>query len=204
VTYVKVLAAVDRSVAPTPRKLKIAMSQGGHRRLDEGTYNLAASYIPDGFAGPRLSKSLCRPIPIEKATYEPFEQRYEQRTKAAYRQEQLLVERLERHLRKRGHDVTRHALTLPDGTELRTDLFDHDTGLLVEAKAVTDRAAVRMAIGQLLDYRRPVDPAPSECAVLLPERASPDLVGLLDTLGIALSWSSGDRFRDNRGGALVR
>jgi len=55
--------------------------------LDEGTYNLAASYIPDGFAGPRLSKSLCRPIPIEKATYEPFEQRYEQRTKAAYRQE---------------------------------------------------------------------------------------------------------------------
>jgi len=87
VTYVKVLAAVDRSVAPTPRKLKIAMSQGGHRRLDEGTYNLAASYIPDGFAGPRLSKSLCRPIPIEKATYEPFEQRYEQRTKAAYRQE---------------------------------------------------------------------------------------------------------------------
>ena len=58
VTYVKVLGAVDHSVAPTPRNLEIAMSQGGHRRLGEATYNLAASYIPDGFAGPRLSKSL--------------------------------------------------------------------------------------------------------------------------------------------------
>lgn len=102
VTYVKVLGAVDHSVAPTPRMLKIAMSQGGHRRLDEATYNLAASHIPDGFAGPRLSESLCRPIPIEQATDEPFEQRYEQRTNAVYRREQLLVERPERHLRKRA------------------------------------------------------------------------------------------------------
>lgn len=146
-TYVEVLGAVDQSVAPTPPMLDIAMSQGGHRRLDEATYNLAASHIADGFAGPRLTKSLCRPVPIEQSTDEPFEQRHEQLTTAAYRREQRLVERLERHLRKRGHDVTRHALTLTDGTELRTDLFDHDTGLLVEAKAGTDRAAVRMAIG---------------------------------------------------------
>jgi len=35
VTHVKVLGAVDHSVAPTPHMLRIAMSQGGHRRLDE-------------------------------------------------------------------------------------------------------------------------------------------------------------------------
>lgn len=171
--------------------------------MDEESYLVAVSHIPDGFAPPRLNTALCRTIPIEETTDEPFAQRFEPSTEMAYRREQRLVKQLERHLRKRGHDVTRQALTLPDGTELRTDLFDHDTGLLVEAKASADRAAVRMAIGQLLDYRRHVHPAPDLCAVLLPERPTSDLVELLDALDVALVWSSGSRFRDNRGGALV-
>lgn len=155
--------------------------------MDEESYLVAVSHIPDGFAPPRLNTALCRTIPIEETTDEPFAQRFEPSTEMAYRREQRLVKQLERHLRKRGHDVTHQALTLPDGTELRTDLFDHDTGLLVEAKASADRAAVRMAIGQLLDYRRHVHPAPDLCAVLLPERPTSDLVERSSTLWTSLS-----------------
>jgi hypothetical protein len=98
--------------------------------------------------------------------------------------------------------VTRHAITLPDGTELRSDLFDHDTRLLVEAKATSTRAAIRMAIGQLLDYRR-FDPSPETCAVLVPEPPTTDLVDLLEGLDLAIVWPAAGRFRDNRRGALV-
>jgi hypothetical protein len=41
------------------------------------------------------------------------------------------------------------------------DLFNSATKELVEAKATTDRGAIRMAIGQLADYRRFVDDHPS-------------------------------------------
>ena len=43
------------------------------------------------------------------------------------------------------------------------DLFDDDRGVLVEAKANADRGGVRMAIGQLKDYRRMIG---SECKQL--------------------------------------
>jgi hypothetical protein len=203
VTSVRVLGAVDLNVAPTPKMLEVAVGQGGHRRIERRAYQRAAAYVPDGFAHPRLEEPLARPIPIERSTDEPFEQRFEAATHRAYRREQILVERLGRHLRRRGHEVSRHAITLPDGTELRSDLTDHDMGLLVEAKAEADRASIRMAIGQLADYSRFISPAPKAQAVLVPERPAADLIELLDELKIGLIWMSGGRFRDNRGGTLI-
>lgn len=201
-TYVEVLGAVDQAAAPTPRDLDIAMSQGGHRRLEEDTYRRAALHVPGGFAPSPVDTALSRSVPIERATDEPIKQRFEPSTKLAYRREQQLVDRFAQYLQDRGHGVTRNALTLRDGTALYTDLFDHDTRLLVEAKAVSDRAAIRMAIGQLLDYRRLVDPAPEVCAVLLPEAPTEDLVDLLDSLDIVIVWESDGLFSDNRRGAL--
>jgi hypothetical protein len=203
VTEVKVLGAVDASVAPTPLMLDAPVHQGGHWRVNADVYERAAEYVPNGFRPVRLKAPLCRPISIERASSEPFEQRFEAATRQAYRREQLLVERLDKQLRKKGRTVSRHAITLPDGTELRSDLFDHDTGLLVEAKASVDRASMRMAVGQLLDYERFVTPVPRVKAVLVPERPPADLVALLESLDIAVIWSAGDHFRDNRGGTLV-
>jgi len=51
-------------------------------------------------------------------------------------------------------NVSRHAITVPDGTQLRSDLTDHDTRVPVEAKAAADRASIRMGIGQLADSAR--------------------------------------------------
>lgn len=203
VSEVRVLGAVDISVAPTPMMLDIPPRQGGHWRIDAYAYNRAVAHIPNGFRATRLKSPLCRPIPVERTTFEPFEQRFEAATRTAYRREQLLVERLSKHLRQKGHTVTRHAITLPDGAELRSDLFDHGTGLLVEAKASADRASIRMAIGQIPDYERYVGPRPRAKAVLVTERPTDDLVSLLDSLDVGVIWAAGGRFRDNRGGKLV-
>lgn len=203
VTYVEVIAAVDSSVAPTPLMIDVPVTQGGHWRIEPRAYAEAAAHVPSGFRPPRLRAPLSRPVPIERATDEPFEQRFEISTRIAYRREQRLVERFARQLRAKGHLVTRHAITLPDGTELRSDLFDHQSHLLVEAKANADRASIRMAIGQLLDYSRFVTPEPKALAVLVPVRPSMDLVELLDSHGIALIWLSKRGFSDTRGGVLV-
>jgi hypothetical protein len=53
------------------------------------------------------------------------------------------------------------------------DLFDKTTRTLYESKGTVTRAAVRMAIGQLADYARLVDPRPQRVS-LLPERPRDD------------------------------
>jgi hypothetical protein len=58
------------------------------------------------------------------------------------------------------------------------DIIDQTENVLYEAKGVATREAVRMALGQLLDYSRHVLGDPS-LAVLLPAVPSADLVALL-------------------------
>jgi hypothetical protein len=51
-----------------------------------------------------------------------------------------------------------------------------------------------MAIGQLMDYRRHIDPG-GTLAILLPERPSPDLLDLLKSLAIDTIVREGSTFR---------
>ena len=74
---------------------------------------------------------------------------------------------------------------------LFTDAFDDQRNLLIEAKAQSDRAYVRMAIGQLYDYQRFIRPEP-DLALLLPDRPTQDLVGLILSLGIRLIYKTGE------------
>jgi hypothetical protein len=68
-----------------------------------------------------------------------------------------------------------------------SDVYDATRNNLLEAKGTVTREAIRMAIGQLADYRRFIEPRPS-CGVLLPERPRADLVMLLTTEGLAIVW----------------
>ena len=68
---------------------------------------------------------------------------------------------------------------------LYTDLYDPKTRLIIEAKGTVTREAIRMAVGQLLDYRRFVQ-NPNSLAVLLPEIPRPDLVGFLRSNSISV------------------
>jgi hypothetical protein len=76
---------------------------------------------------------------------------------------------------------------------LFSDLIDRTTNTLYEAKGTVERGAIRMAIGQLLDYGRFVEPPP-RLAVLLPSEPRGDLQQLLTSAGVDLVWASGGEF----------
>lgn len=91
--------------------------------------------------------------------------------------------------------VQRWAITLPGGSGvLLTDPFDPSTRTLYEAKNSASRNNVRMAIGQLLDYRRHVPVTGLRCVVLLPERPSEDLCDLIAGAGMGLVHQTRDGF----------
>lgn len=81
-------------------------------------------------------------------------------------------------------------------------MFNITRHQLVEAKASGERASVRMAVGQLADYARFIDPPP-QLAVLLEARPAPDLEQLLSSQNIAVIWPRGDSFHDNAAGLFV-
>jgi hypothetical protein len=65
-----------------------------------------------------------------------------------------------------------------EALSLYTDLYDPELRLIIEAKGTVTRDAIRMAVGQLLDYKRFVQ-TPHHLAVLLPEIPRSDLLDLL-------------------------
>ena len=74
---------------------------------------------------------------------------------------------------------------------LFTDIYDPMTKLIIEAKGTVTREAIRMAVGQLLDYSRFVDQP--KLAVLLPEvPGGEDLLGLLHSHSIAVIAPTSD------------
>lgn len=104
-----------------------------------------------------------------------------------------------------GHTVTRQRL-LPSGEArpIITDLFDGTTGTLVEAKGSVERNAIRMAIGQLCDYRRFF--AAGELhyvAALFPTEPRADLCDLLSDQRIIVIYPTETGFEDSTGGGLV-
>jgi hypothetical protein len=136
----------------------------------------------------------------EKAFVEPSREPYE-----AERREQQLVIALRDHLRTRRHEVCRIKIVPPgEAKPLFSDLLDRSTGMLVEAKGSTERGAIRMAIGQLADYKRFVDPPPAHLAVLLPSRPRADLQALLASESIQIIWPTSNGFDDTIGGELTR
>ncbi len=154
---------------------------------------------------PVLTGPMKTNVPIEqqqteKAYVAPSSEPYE-----AERREQQLVLELEEHLLRLGHEVFRQRLLPPgESRPLLTDLYDATTGLLVEAKGTVERNAIRMAIGQLADYRRFIDDGhPEHVAVLLPSEPRKDLCDLLFSQGIDLIYRTETGFDDSTGGGLV-
>jgi hypothetical protein len=136
----------------------------------------------------------------EKAFVAPSNEPYE-----AERREQMLVLEFEAHLQRLGHEVFRQQILPPsEARPLFTDLYDATTGMLVEAKGTVTRNAIRMAIGQLADYKRFIDNGrPNHLAVLLPSEPRNDLCDLLSSEGIDLIYRTASGFDDSTGGALV-
>jgi hypothetical protein len=125
----------------------------------------------------------------EKAFVSPSRKPYE-----AERREQALVLAFRDHLLKQGHEVSRLKIVPPqEAKPLFSDLIDRTTNTLYEAKGTVERDAIRMAIGQLLDYSRFVDSSP-RMAVLLPSEPRHDLRLLLESADVEIVWREGRKF----------
>ncbi|HEY2631651.1 MAG TPA: hypothetical protein VGI26_04660 [Solirubrobacteraceae bacterium] len=134
----------------------------------------------------------------EKMFVAPSQEVYE-----AERREQTLVLAFRDHLLKRRHKVSRLKIVPPgEAKPLFSDLIDRTTNTLFEAKGSVERGAIRMAIGQLVDYGRFVVP-PARLAVLLPSRPREDLLVLLECAGVELVWKEGNTFLDSMNGGLI-
>jgi hypothetical protein len=138
-----------------------------------------------------LDRRRVKEIPVErllteKTTVTPSSAPY-----TATRREQKLVLAYEAMLKEKGHEVSRLQLWPPgEPAPFLSDLYDRTANTLIEAKSTVARSAFRMAIGQLADYARFVNPAPRK-AILVPERPRPDLVKLAKSEGIGVIWATG-------------
>jgi hypothetical protein len=126
----------------------------------------------------------------ERAFVEPDREPY-----AAERRESELVQRFKQWAERKGRTVERLRITpAGEAKPIFTDIYLTDGPELVEAKGTTDRNAIRLAIGQLCDYRRFV-PAGVTCAVLLPELPREDLKKLLASARVAIYYPDGQDFK---------
>ncbi|MHC3449708.1 restriction endonuclease [Streptomyces prasinus] len=133
-------------------------------------------------------------IPVEQQITErslvnPSQESYE-----AERREAGLVRAYQDYLLRQGHEVGRHQILPPgESKPLLTDLIDSTRNVLVEAKGTITREAVRMAIGQLMDYQRFIEPRPA-LAILVPSRPRADLIDLCRAVDIEVIWPDGEGF----------
>lgn len=131
---------------------------------------------------------------VEAQHVEQFQVSVAAQIKQAERREQRLVLAYRDHLQNQGHEVTRHMYPVAgSGSLLACDLVDETTHVLYEGKGDVRRASVRMAIGQLLDYRR-FEPAPMSLAVLLPRQPPHDLIALIHSVPASVVWRTKDGF----------
>jgi hypothetical protein len=152
-----------------------------------------------------LNSPVSADVPIEQQQTEvayvsPRQGEYE-----IHRREQRLVLALEKYLHTQGHEISRKKLLPPgEARPLFTDLYDSTTGTLVEAKGTVARNAIRMAIGQLADYKRFIDGGrPGFLAVLVPSKPRQDLLDLLASQGIEVIYPDREGFIDTRDGDLL-
>ena len=83
-----------------------------------------------------------------------------------------------------------------------TALYDKTRNNLIEAKGTGARGEIRMALGQIFDYRRFIAPTPT-CAILLPSAPRADIAALLASVQVFAVWKTDGGFEDNAGGQFL-
>jgi hypothetical protein len=130
-------------------------------------------------------------VPLEQQNSQEYATAAREAGRAA-RREADLVRRYKAYLESKGHGVGRYRIQLGDAAYLFTDIYDQTANVLYEAKGNTSRTYIRMAIGQLCDYRRYVAVASPKLAVLLPERPSDDLLALITSCDMSCVYATSE------------
>jgi len=161
------------------------------QRLAEGVLTPASTSAPT-----------MEDVPIEDWHTERFMTNPSREPREAERAEAGLVHRYRDHLAAKGIAVGRKKYRAGQVRPMFCDLWVEDLHALIEAKNSDSREALRMAIGQLYDYRRFHEP-PVRLAVLLSHPPHQDELALLQSAGIEAIWEHGAGFRDSANGTFV-
>ena len=104
------------------------------------------------------------------------------------RKESKLVKEYQQYREKNNQsELVRISIKI-DGRTHYTDGWCPNEKLLIEAKSSAARPYIRLAIGQLLDYKRHIKPDPKKLAILVPTEPQEDLLNLLSDLEITLIY----------------
>jgi hypothetical protein len=148
----------------------------------------------------QLGASEVEDVPVEQQLTEKVFVAPHHKTYEAERREQTLLLAFHDKLIEEEHAVGRLKIVPPGEIKpLFSDLIDRTTNTLYEAKGTVTREAIRMAVGQLLDYSRFVQPQ-LRLALLLPELPREDLQRFVKSAGIEIVWRDGKKFRDSGDG----
>jgi len=101
------------------------------------------------------------------------------------------------YLNNLGHEVFNHEFIFSGFRgSLKPDFWIESMGLVVEAKPSAAREFVRLAIGQVLDYANlaQIEGKPMNPAILLPNRPTTDLLGLMAKLHITVIYKNVNDF----------
>ena len=115
--------------------------------------------------------------------------------------EMKLIKKYKNFLKKKNEGPLLRNRIRPAGesSEQETDGWIESTRTLIEAKASSSRPNIRMAIGQLLDYKRHINPEPLRLAVLLPSYPRKDLADLIFSQNIEIIYEKdGDFYTKKR------
>ena len=147
---------------------------------------------------PKASRDHVIDIEVEQQHVEQFQVTVPNQTIEATRREQKLVLSYAAHLENEGHRVTRRRYQLKGySPPLLCDLVDVTDNVLYEAKGDVRRTSVRMAIGQLLDYRR-FEPPAMKLGVLLPRKPSQDIIQLIGSVPASVVWRTKGGFASKK------
>jgi hypothetical protein len=109
----------------------------------------------------------------------------------------MIIRKRHMHLINRFRDAMIPIRVEEDRCDAFIKGWNRNRNLLIEAKTASDgpggRNQIRLAIGQLFDYRRELENngfKNIDIAILLPTKPSEDVKGLLSSLGIEVLWMS--------------
>lgn len=135
-------------------------------------------------------------VPIGKGTVFVTKGTVQQKDIVIKQTEKSLVNRFKAFLKKnkQGKLVKNQIKIKGENRPQETDGWIDSSKTLIEAKASPTRENIRMAIGQLLDYKRHHKPVPKRLAVLLPTFPRKDLADLLRSQKIDIIYEKNNKF----------
>lgn len=126
-------------------------------------------------------------VPLEQHSVSTYEVTATE-ARTANKTEQELVENLTKFLRSRQHTLQRFKISTHGSLcPLFTDLYDATDRMLYEAKSSVARYSLRLALGQILDYRRYLD-TDIRTSILVPMEPQRDMLNLLDSYSVSTVW----------------